>query len=292
MAEPVTGSAAVVGAVAKLVAELAQLGYNAWRNNQKAKEKLIGILMHVQDELNKNYKALQDAYNGSHDEWLETGAYETAIEAISHALQDSPSVLDPLRRAYQLITSGVQARLRQSVRDDGSDELVQLWALVGQASYEINRWFMQEGVVPTKFSKEECADRRPDELVGGWPPAERLRVLKVWRQFIDACRTHQAHEYTLNELGLSSMYAEPGRELEYREYAETQYGPLHSFELIDGIYEFWLEPSIRLLYLRTEWDPVLLDVVRLSGRDEDGWTPKWYLERARCRAESRRASPS
>src|SRR5919199_6440901 len=98
MAEPVTGSAAVVGAVAKLVAELAQLGYSAWRNNQKAKEKLIGILMHVQDELNKNYKALQDAHNGSHDEWLETGAYETAIGAISHALQDSPAVVGPFRR--------------------------------------------------------------------------------------------------------------------------------------------------------------------------------------------------
>ena len=50
-------------------------------------------------------------------------------------------------------------------------------------------------------------------------------MLKVWRQFIDACRTHQAHEYTFNELGLSSMYAEPGRELEYREYAESSTDP-------------------------------------------------------------------
>jgi hypothetical protein len=286
MAEPVTGSAAIVGAVAKLAGELARHGYNAWKSNRDAKEKLIGILTHVQDELNRNYKSLQDAYNGSIEEWLETAAYDAAIEALSHALQDSPSLMDPLRRAHQLITPGMQARLRRpATGDDDHAELIQLWALVGHASYEIDGWFAHEGAVPTKLSREECAFRRPDELTGGWPKSERLRVLKKWREFRDARRVGKAGEFTLNEIGLSTMYAEPWRELELRERARGVHGWPHSFELIAGIYELWLDSSVRLLYLRTQFDPILLDVVRLTGRDEDGWTPKWYLERSRCRAD-------
>lgn len=202
-----------MGTVAKLVAELAKLGYNAWRNNRQARHTLLGILMHVQDELNRNYKALQDAHNGSNHEWLETGVYGTAIEALNQALPDSPSVLDPLRRAYQLITPGLRARLTQGMPDGGGEEVVQLWALVGQASYEIDRWFELQGVVPSKFSTGECADREPEEFVGGWPRPEQVRVLTFWRRFIDACRAKQAREFTLNELGLSSMYADPVREL-------------------------------------------------------------------------------
>jgi hypothetical protein len=287
MAEPVAGSEAVVAAVARLVGELARLGYTAWKSNRAGKQKLVGILIHIQDELNRNYKSLQDAYNGSDEEQLETAAYETAIEALGQALYDSPSVLDPLRRAYQLITPGMQARMKRVVHDEAKlAELGQLWAFTGQASYEIDKWFAHEGVLPARLSKEECAYRMPHELMGGWPPSERLRVFRKWREFRDARRIGNAAEYTLNELGFTTVYAAPERELEFREYGRSAHGWLHSFELVEHVYELWLDPSLRVLYLCTNLDPVLLDVVRLSGRDQDGWTPKWYLDRARCRAES------
>jgi hypothetical protein len=152
--------------------------------------------------------------------------------------------------------------------------------------------FVHQGVLPARLSAEECAYRAPHELMGGWPPSERLRVFRKWREFRDARRTGNAGEYRLNELGLPTMYTAPERELELREYAWGVHGWLHSFELVEDIYELWLDPAVRVLYLRTQWDPVLLDVVRLSGRDQDGWTPKWYLDRARCRAESWRHPPS
>jgi|SRR5579859_550472 len=284
MAEPLSGSVAVVSAIAKLVAELAKLGYQAWKSNDMAMEHLVGILTYVQDELERNYKSLQDAVNGSTDEWLELVAYESGIQALGPAFKDDPSVLDPLRSAYQSMTGGFQTHLA----DPGEhlDEITGVWCLVGQASWEIDKWFVQY-VAATKLSKQECTYRNLHELTGGWPRAEQLRVLKKWKEFVEARQRSDVGEFTLNELALPTMYVDPQQELRLRERAQAMWEWRYSFELIEGIFELWLEPSIRLLYSRTAYDPVLLDIVRLSGRREEGWTPKWYADRARCRAENR-----
>jgi hypothetical protein len=208
------------------------------------------------------------------------------VEALGQSLKDSRALLDPLRRAYQEITPGVQARLHQPVTEKKAvAELVELWCLVGAASYEVDRWFAQQGLLPQEFGPEECAYRRLGELMGGWPAAEQLRIAQRWREFIGALREDRARLYELGEVEAVTMYAEPHRELEFREVAERQYGWLHSFELANGVHELWLSPSIRFLFARRQWGPVLLDIVHLSGRDEDSWTPKWYVDRARCREE-------
>src|SRR5205809_320993 len=115
----VAGASVALEEVGKLVAELAKLGYKTWRSKQEAKKKLASILNHVQDELKRNYKSLQDAHNGSPYERLDTRIFERTNEALNQALEDSPSVLDPLRQAYQTITPGLQQRLAKGPLTDG-----------------------------------------------------------------------------------------------------------------------------------------------------------------------------
>lgn len=274
--------------MAKLVVELGKIGYERWTSNAEAKEKLVAILQHLRLELERNYNGLQHAYDGSTDEQLERAVYESANEAIAVALRAHPDITEPLRRAYEQITPGFQARLRKPLQFGANqDELVQLWRLFGQASHEIDRWLKQQGAMPEKFSKEDCTPKTIGDCVGGWPPAEQVRILRRWRDFSDAFRQGKARIYTAQELGGVTMYGQPDRELEVRREADERYPAMHAFELADGIFEFWLEPSLRILFARDQYGLFLLDLVQLAGREQAGWTPKWYVERAACRNKNR-----
>jgi len=284
MTDPVTGAA-----VAKLALELGKLGYKAWKSDAKAKAHLVGILMHVQDELNRNYTSLRNCYNASTNERLEKAAYDAGWDAIFAALDDSSAgLLDAIRTAYQAITRGTEDRMARPLTENrDAAEIAHVWRLTGRASYEIDRWLEDAGVGSGKLSETDCKYRTLGELLGGWPKDEQLSVHKKWRDFVAALKIRKAYRYRLDEFATVTMYERPDQEVEFRADAREKWDWLHSFEVQDGIHELWISAGTRILFGGTESAPVLLDIVELIGRDDESWCPKRYVRRARCRLETR-----
>jgi hypothetical protein len=289
VAEPLSLGIALVE-LAKLGADLsktlAEKGYDWWKTNQAAKEKLAAILRHLRIELERNYESLYERwYRNSADEQLETALYGSVADAVNLALRDERAILDLLNGAYQSVTPGLQARLHRAPESTPDTEALRLCCRFGQASEELGRFLNRQGSAARNLPTEDCKHRKIRELVDGWPEVAQYRLCKSWREFKDATRANGTRLYTLAETGAVNMYEEPDREVDLREEAE-KYPLPYAFELANGIFELWVSPSVRILFARGAYDLVLLDVVQLAGRQQNTWTPRWYVDRARCRHEN------
>lgn len=151
MVEP-AGAAA---SAAKLAAELLHLGYTSWREHNEAKRALGGILLHLQVEIERNWKSIQDARNGSPHERLRTDVFDACAHALIPALRSRRSILDPIRMVYRQITPGALHRLANRGWDDGVlQEFELLWCALGRASAEVDRFLVSEGLLPDDPSNE------------------------------------------------------------------------------------------------------------------------------------------
>src|SRR6266700_7942557 len=202
MAEPGLVSAATLGAITRLVGDLARLGFEAWRKNRAARDKLAALLFHVQGEVDNNRRSVRAALNGSSVEWLSTAVYDVAIEALVPALVNdkTASILDPLQQARGLINWGLQERMRQFAVGEGDGvELKQLSMFFSSASYEIDRWLEAQKIGRRGIALHDCEARTERELVGGFERVEQSVILTTWHTFRNALLRGEAHEYTLRD---------------------------------------------------------------------------------------------
>lgn len=283
MLDPLTSSA-LAAAVAKHASELAKIGYEKWQANQRAKARLISIVQHVQEEVNRNYNSVRAALDGSIHEEFETSVYDAGIDAIRRALTTEWALLAPLGGAREEMTPGMQARLRLPLAaGEDVEKARSLLRHLGQASYEMSEWLNRQGVYAV--GKADCEFRLASELIAGWPKQEQLVLLRCWRAFCDKVARGAARMLGFLELG-DVVRGDALAEAELRDLAERTFGPLgYSFELVRGVHELRIDARVRVLFAFVRGGPILLDVVDLPGREADGPTPRRYLERAACRRE-------
>lgn len=284
MPDPITG--AVAAALLKMVTDLATMINNGRHDSREAKQLLGGILLELRFELELNWQSLRDAFYGSRNERLRKEVHGSCGAVLGQALLTRASLRDAVGQAYGQMTDGFCVRLTAPSREPGTDETIgRVWNAVGRALVEVERFLDDEGLTPRRPNGRDCAFKRFGELIEGWRPEEQHRVATAWREFVAAARENRVRRYTLDEFGAVTMYAEPARELELRVRAKREYGGLHSFELEPGIFEYWMRPDLRVIYAGSGGNLVVLDIVPLWGRQEDGWTPRWYVQRARCRLD-------
>ena len=250
---------------------------------------LVGILTHTQDELERNYNSIQEALAGSLDEHLETAVYEAGWDGLRQALNEYQALLDLLRDCRGQITTGLQVRLTRPLQSDADMAVVSnLWCGIGRAIVEIDRWLEAHHQSSSKLTEEDCRYRTMTELLAGWPSGPTLRLMREWRDFRDHYARNQIRSYSLEEIGVTTMYAEPDREINLREVARRDYTDQHCFELEAGVYEYCVSPGVRILFAVESGTPVPLDVLQLFGRHVDGWSPRRLVRRAQCRLAARR----
>jgi hypothetical protein len=279
-------SPAVVTLVAKLGLQLAQGGVKRWVSNRAFKKNLGLLLMHVQDELDKNYKSLEDSCNGSQNERLETAVYGHAEETLFKALEKDKGLLDLIRGSYQ-ITPGIQSRLRQPLTDERyRGDIRRLQIQMRLSSHEIDSWLEQKKLAP-RVSKQDCKFQDIRELLAGWPQEEQLRISRRWDEFREALRAvpEKAHRYSLDDFIAVTMGG-PAQEAKWIGDAAARWDWRYSFEVQEGIHELGLEPGIHLLFGGgKEWQYALA-IVPLSGRPDDIWCSKSHIDLARCRQKT------
>lgn len=291
MPEPVKGGAWVppkrepAGTVGELATDMLNSDDSDWRESAHAKRLLDGILWHVRCELERNYCSLQDALDGSHHERLEADIYRAAEGALALALKNDSYLLDAVAKAYEF-TEGDQRRLRElrwSQPERTRERLTLLASMVGRARLDIDKFRRQNG-----FQwHSDCTFRLWTELLDDIQKDVKLRISQFWKQFRAALAAGQARGFLRAEVAEVEAQGldDPMYEDNFRHEAQGRWGPLHSFELDDGIFEVRFAPAIRILYAELGGRPVALDLVLLRRSEEESWCPWEYVEQARCRRD-------
>jgi hypothetical protein len=264
-----------VAAVAGLVAKLIQLGVTEWRKKEAARVCLLGIASALRVELDQNWVALQTAHRNSTDVSLLADGWKQSAAALAAALADDPFVLKALEQAYSHTNTAISASDRGRRLD--------AWSDVGRALGALDEFSDRERLSLWKPNEWDCRPRQLGELLAGLPLEVMKELAAVWKLWEIAVNSMMYQPFSLDEVVLIRSYRDPLREAEFRAEARAKWGDNHCFELKTKIFEFWLEPGWRILFTAIDQRLRPLVLVRLTGHEEEDWSPDRFLELAVCR---------
>lgn len=269
---------AETAAIAGLVAKLFEVGVAEWRKKDAGRRCLLSIVSALRAELDQNWSALQKAYRSVAEVSLASRVWEQSAPALGAALADAPFLLSALEQAY--------SHTSQPIPRSDRGHVVEAWSDVGRALGILDEFSERETLSRWKPNEYDCRHRGLGELLAGLPNPVNTEYTEVWIRWLAAIGEGRYKPFTVDEVNLVRSYREPLREAEFRAEARAEWGDNHCFELESQIFEFWIEPGWRFLFTTIEGRPRPLVLVRLTGHEVEGWSPKRPVELARCRRQS------
>jgi hypothetical protein len=265
---------------------LGQRTFSAWRRNREAKEARARLLLLLLAEMEQNWSILRNAYYGSVVEVLEVGVYGAASKVL-RAMLKKQFLEDEIVGAYANATQGLAITLKGGANQNRTAAVLAAWSGFGKAANDLRDFMTKHRIRQYSLTGDDCKYRDLEALVDGFPLPIRQSILIDWRTFLKSAEARQVRWVRLRELGGRDPYvADILADLSLRSEV-VERGVPAAFQLSAQIWEIVLEPTLRLLFaIGYGGNLVLLDIVQLGGPEQQGPTPRRFVERAGCRFQN------
>lgn len=261
--------------------------FDRWDRSVESRRRKAGALFAIQQEITRNWTAIKAA------ERLDGGPQQVTNsltadrqQKLAESLDDQRALLETIAACYEGIEEGVHTLPTQPWSEADRAKYDKLALKMTEASRKILAVLERDGLLINRLSDADCVVPDPwrqleaAELSGD----EQEAFLERWEVFCDGLENDSAHAFSLEEWKGLLERREVSSIAKLREWAKAKHGDMHSFEVEPGLFEFFMSDRVRFLYgIDLSSQPVLIDVVRLSGLESGTWTLPERRDVARCR---------
>jgi hypothetical protein len=162
------------------VRDLLKTTYGAWRASQKDRDKFIGILGALKDELRRNQLSLADLASGHSEVQVEVQMYEAVAPLLRRELQRSPELLQSISSIYTELTPPVRDYIRKGWLEQSKARYLE--RLTRRAHRLLSDWLDREMPLELDTNSSECRFQMLEELIQDFEDDEQIVILAKWEE--------------------------------------------------------------------------------------------------------------